>query len=130
MKEVHSNEVKDMLKEGYGREIVDLMEKVVNLNTGDFNTVILISEPYTSQVLASIAFYGGYPINIDEGKPALDIIKLNAMSKRDQLKELNALITTIVAMMSSLDRLHSGLKRTAIAMSDLEEQLEKETNIT
>lgn len=117
-----SNDVREMVKHGHGEDILDLMDKISDLNEKyDFNILVIVNKPYVNNSLATMYFSQFHCVDIQSGIPKIDLQKYAILNKEDKLKELKALMSTCYGFIESINSLMNGF----VSFSDQLQRMEK-----
>jgi hypothetical protein len=109
-KEKHSTKIQDMVDETFGHEMVDMMEKISNIEgISDLNTLFFLNKTGAGHVLAAMMF-SKLCIDTSSGKPMLDGNLFFSLTKEEQKEQLLNMVLTITGYIESIEKIKSGFE--------------------
>lgn len=110
-KEKHSTKIQDMVDETFGHDVVDMMEKISNIEgISDLNTLFFLNKPGVGHVLAGMMFSKLYCIDASSGKPMIDGNLFYALPKEEQKEQILNMVLTISGYIESIEKIKSGFE--------------------
>lgn len=98
------------LKKQMGQQVGEMIEKLVDVNKGENNLVVLVNKPYTNTTGVAIGFAAIHSLDFNNDGPCLNREILNLLPKDKKIKELKAIFDSSAALIGSLHKLSLSLE--------------------
>lgn len=105
-----STNVKDLIGETHGKEIVETMEKISKIvSESNVNGLTFLNDPVTFNVLVGIQFATILDIDIDSGQPKIDLDKYKNLSDPQRFQCVELVLKNIAAQLDSIEQVRQRL---------------------
>lgn len=105
-----STNIKDLIGEIHGKEIVETMEKISKIvEESNLNGITFLSDPATFNVLVAVQFAKILSIDISTGKPKIDLDGWETLSDQQRFQCIEHILKNIVSLLDSIDKINQRL---------------------
>lgn len=101
------------------KEILETIEKIEKIIDQKYNALIMLNEPFRTEVAGTRVISKNYCFKEENNIIMLDMDIFNKLPKRDQIKELKAIILSTAALANGLTEEIDKVKKIAFQASAL-----------